>query len=320
MDRNGQPGRQGRTERADVTRIPYRAAPGAPPGAEVLDLAGLLARARGHGFDPYAAKRPAFHELIAVRRGTLRCSLDFSVCTLGAGDWLWIRPGQVHQYDSELTAAEGTVVLFTPGFLTPATVEAARVDQPVWPAPLTPTAPDAAALGGVLDLLVGEYRRLAGLPLEVHIDVVRHLLSVLVLRLTHAQGAQQGAGSGSEPFRRFQRAVERDFARIHRVEDYAHALGYSVRTLTRATRAAAGTGAKGFIDDRVLLEARRLLWHTDLPAAAVGDRLGFPDATVFTRFFRRRTGETPAAFRARARGTARRAGRVPFPTADPYRY
>ncbi|MFD7994098.1 helix-turn-helix transcriptional regulator [Streptomyces mexicanus] len=302
MDRNGHPGR---AERADVTRVPYRAAAGAPPGAEVLDLPGLLARARSHGLDVHAAKRPAFHELIAVRRGTLRCSLDFSAHDLRAGDWLWVRPGQVHQYDSDLSAAEGTIVLFTPGFLTPATVEAARVDQPVWRAPLTPAAADAAALRGVLDLLEAEYRRLTGLPLQVHIDVVRHLLSVLVLRLTHAQGAERAAGSGSEAFRRFQRAVERDFARTHRVEDYAQALGYSVRTLTRATRAAVGTGAKGFIDDRVLLEARRLLWHTDLPAAAVGDRLGFPDATVFTRFFRRRTGETPAAFRARARGADR---------------
>jgi hypothetical protein len=47
------------------------------------------------------------------------------------------------------------------------------------------------------------------------------------------------------------------------------------------------------IDDRVLLEARRPLWQTGLPAAAVRDRLGCPDATVFTQFFRRRAGETP---------------------------
>jgi AraC-like DNA-binding protein len=301
MDRNGHPRPSGRT---DVTPVPYRAAAGAPPGAEVLDLAALPARAHGHGLDPYAAKRPAFHELIALRSGSLRCSLDFSAHELTAGDWLWVRPGQVHQYDSDLAAAEGVLVLFTRGFLTPATVEAARVDQPVWRSPLTPTDADGTALDAVLELLRSEYRRVADLPLEVQIDVVRHLLSVLVLRLAHAQGARETAASGNEAFRRFQRAVERDFTRTHRVEDYAHTLGYSVRTLTRATRSAVGTGAKAFIDDRVLLEARRLLWHTDLPTAAIGDRLGFPDATVFTRFFRRRTDETPAAFRARARGGA----------------
>ncbi len=87
------------------------------------------------------------------------------------------------------------------------------------------------------------------------------------------------------------------------MEDYARDLRYSVRTLTRATRAATGRGAKRFIDDRVLLEAKRLLVHTDLSATAVGERLGFPDATVFTKFFRLRVGETPTAFRATARGT-----------------
>ncbi|MFD7711201.1 AraC family transcriptional regulator [Streptomyces sp. NPDC059786] len=293
MDRNG---------RADVTEVPYRAAAGAPPGAEVLDFPGLLARARGHGLDPYAPKRPAFHELITVKSGTLRASVDFAEYELTAGDWLWVRPGQVHHYDSDLTAARGTVVLFLPGFLSTATVAAAGVDRPAAPNPLTPAGAHADAVGRVRDLLEDEYRRLGDLPLQVHIDVVRHLLSVLVLRLAHGRREPDGAVTGSEAFRRFQQAVERDFARTHRVEDYARDLGYSVRTLTRATRAAAGCGAKRFIDDRVLLEAKRLLVHTELSSHVIGDRLGFPDATVFTKFFRQRAGETPAAFRTRARG------------------
>ncbi|HTI23829.1 MAG TPA: helix-turn-helix domain-containing protein, partial [Kutzneria sp.] len=69
----------------------------------------------------------------------------------------------------------------------------------------------------------------------------------------------------------------------HRVLDYAAQLGYSVRTLTRASQAAVGVGAKRFIDDRILLEAKRLLIHTDLTAASVGQRLGFPRATTFTK-------------------------------------
>ncbi|MBW8793826.1 MAG: helix-turn-helix domain-containing protein [Streptomyces sp.] len=49
--------------------------------------------------------------------------------------------------------------------------------------------------------------------------------------------------------------------------------------------------------------------HTDLAPAQVADRLGFTSATVFTKFFRRCTGETPSAFRVRARN--RRAPRGP---------
>ncbi|SPT51222.1 Adenosine deaminase [Actinomadura madurae] len=76
-----------------------------------------------------------------------------------------------------------------------------------------------------------------------------------------------------------------------------------MRTLTRATRAAAGCGARRFIDDQILLEAKRLP-TPDLPPSAVGERLGFPYSTAFSAFFQQRTGMTPTAFRATARGTA----------------
>ncbi|MFI0233893.1 helix-turn-helix domain-containing protein [Streptomyces sp. NPDC017086] len=64
--------------------------------------------------------------------------------------------------------------------------------------------------------------------------------------------------------------------------------------------------AKAFIGDRLVLEAKRLLLHTQLPASAVADRLGFSSTTVFTRFFRHRTSETPLGFRRRARRETQR--------------
>ena len=298
MDKNGH---------LDIASVPYRAGVGAPPGLEVLDFPGLLTRAEGHGVAVYSPKRNEFHELIAIRSGTLRTSVDFTEYELAAGDWLWVHPGQVHQYGSDLRAVDGLIVLFPAAFLGTATAEVTGADRGVWqPAwPLAGTERDA--LWHTLELLDGEYRRWGGLPPEIHVDVLRHLLSVIVLRLAHPSGVPAEGEGGGEAFLRFRRAVERDFAHTHRVEDYAARLGYSVRTLTRATQVAAGCGAKRFLDDRVLLEAKRLLVHTDLAAAAVGQRLGFPDAGVFTKFFRQRTDETPAAFRARAAAGERRA-------------
>ncbi|NUT42227.1 MAG: helix-turn-helix transcriptional regulator [Thermoactinospora sp.] len=288
---------------ADVRVVPYRPGAGVPPGVEVMDLPGLVERARGHEVDLHAPRRLGFHELVAVRAGAVRCSVDFDEHEVGAGSWLWVRPGQVSQYRGDLAAgAEATVVLFPSGFLSGTSVAATGVDRRVHELPLTPTGSRKEAVDGVLRLLESEYEHLADLPLEVHIDVMRHLLAVLLLRLAHLQGERDDAGS--EAFRRFQQAVDRDFARSHRVADYAARLGYSVRTLTRATRAFAGSGAKRFIDDRVLLEAKRLLVHTGLPPAAIGDRIGFPHATAFSAFFRHRTGMTPTTFRTIARGTA----------------
>lgn len=298
MKKNGQP------RRTDVPHVPYRPAAGTPPGVEVLDFACLLRRAAGHGVDIYAPRRPDFHEVIAVRAGTVRCSVDFTEQRIPAGGWFWMRPRQVHQYLSDLTEVEGTVVLFTSDFPDAATGQAVALDRHVRQRPLIPTGAQKAALDDTLRLLEDECGRLAELPLESYLGVMRHLLGVLLLRLTHVHGGPGDRAADNEVFLRFQEAVERDFASCRQVADYAARLSYSVRTLTRATRAATGLGAKRFIDDRILLEAKRLLCHTDLPPSVIGERLGFGYPTAFSAFFQQRAGMTPTAFRTAMRGTA----------------
>jgi AraC-like DNA-binding protein len=53
------------------------------------------------------------------------------------------------------------------------------------------------------------------------------------------------------------------------------------------------------LTQRIVLEAKRLLAHSLSPVAAIGEALGFDEATNFVKFFRRETGLTPGAFRAR---------------------
>ncbi|MET7281777.1 AraC family transcriptional regulator [Kribbella sp. NPDC005582] len=282
-----------------ITALPYRAGVGAPPGVEVLDFDRLLVRATGHGVDPYDLQRPEFHKLITVRSGELRCSLDFIDYTLGPGSLLWVRPGQVHRYDSDLGAADGRVVLFLPDLLSRTTAHLAGAELGIWQPASEPASAGRDSLAQILDLLEQEYARWSRQPSQLQVELLRHLLATLVLRLTALNGSPGGPDAGGDAFLLFREAVEERFSSTRRVDDYANQLGYSVRTLTRASLAAVGHGAKQYIDDRVLLEAKRLLVHTDLPAAAISHQLGFAGATIFTKFFRHRTGQTPTEFRAR---------------------
>src|SRR6266545_4471317 len=132
----------------------------------------------------------------------------------------------------------------------------------------------------------------------VAVELLRHQLAVLLMRVVALQ--QQAAkppAAGGEVMTAFRKEIEGSFATTRRVEDYAERLGCSVRTLTRACLAATGRSAKQVIDDRVTLEAKRLLAHTDLPVASIGSKLGFTEATNFGRFFMRETGQTPGEFR-----------------------
>ncbi|CAM5672228.1 AraC family transcriptional regulator OS=Streptomyces tendae OX=1932 GN=GUR47_02155 PE=4 SV=1 [Streptomyces tendae] len=66
-------------------------------------------------------------------------------------------------------------------------------------------------------------------------------------------------------------------------------------------RAATGETPKGFIDSGVVLQAKPLLAHTEMPIGRVGAAVGFPDAANFSKFFQQHTDQTPAAFRAELR-------------------
>ncbi|WP_406451241.1 AraC family transcriptional regulator [Streptomyces sp. NBC_01622] len=301
----------------EIADIGFAPAVGTPAGIEIISLADLRERAAVHMGEErlQAPQRPAFHHLITLSSGSLWHTVDFTGYALESGSWLWIRPGQVQQW-GDLDDAEGTLVLFEGDFLDPTTAAAARIDDPHAPALQVPSPEDRHALEMALDHLTLEFQALRGITLETHVAVLRHLLTVLVLRL-----AQRTAPVGSpapdpgETFLHFRDAVERDFTRTRRLEDYARTLGYSPRTLSRAALVGAGVGAKEFIDQRVVLEAKRLLAHGNQSAARVAAQLGFTSASNFSKYFHQRTGQSPIAFRVAVRGRSSEDGGSEAPAA-----
>lgn len=243
-----------------------------------------------------------FHVVLLFGEGPVRHMVDFTEYEATAGDLLWIRPGQVHRF-SRTSEYRGTVLTMQPGFLPRATVEATGLYRYDLPPLLRPDAAQLAGLRDSLGQLRREYEDTETLPLSLHTAVLRHSLTAFLLRLAHlaASTAESVRQTSDSTFTLFRDAVEKDFATNHSVSAYADALGYSRRTLVRAVRGATGDTPKAFIDKRVVLEAKRLLAHTDLPIGRVGAAVGFPDAANFSKFFHQHTDQTPAAFRAELR-------------------
>ncbi|MEU3932643.1 AraC family transcriptional regulator [Streptomyces sp. NPDC029044] len=243
-----------------------------------------------------------FHVVMLFGTGPVRHMVDFTEHEAMAGDLLWIRPGQVHRF-ARTGEYRGTALTMQPGFLPRSTVEATGLYRYDLPPLLRPDPAQLAGLQAALAQLRREYEDAATLPLSLHTAVLRHTLTAFLLRLAHLAASSAPAlhRRTDSTFTLFRDAVERDFATNHSVSAYADALGYSRRTLVRAVRAATGETPKAFIDKRVVLEAKRLLAHTELPIGRVGVAVGFPDAANFSKFFHQHTDQTPAAFRAELR-------------------
>ncbi|MBK3623970.1 helix-turn-helix transcriptional regulator [Streptomyces sp. MBT49] len=277
---------------------------GTPYGLEVNTIEDFFAQHDDWPWNPPRPVRASFHYLIAVTEGELLHDVDHVTRTVTPGQWLWVRPGHTLCFHPP-GSARGPFVLFEPDVLRP---DIARLLAPLTahdaPAVLSPHPDDTAWLQQTALQLLDEHRALGRRPLDIHHALRRSLLESLLLRLTNVPGiAPTGtatAGTGrTDRYGGFLDALELHFRELHQAADYAELLDCSVRTLSRATRNATGKGVRELIDERRLLEARRLLGGAQWDARAVAVHLGFTDPANFGRFFRDRTGLTPATYAAR---------------------
>ena len=95
----------------------------------------------------------------------------------------------------------------------------------------------------------------------------------------------------------YQRLIDQHYQAKRNVQDYAALLGISPGHLTNICTELVGQPAGALLRNRILLEAKRLLAHTERTAAEIGAELHFEDPSYFGRFFRRETGQSPLAFR-----------------------
>lgn len=263
---------------------PYR--PDVP--IEIVGREALLAR-----MAPELASRPerlSFDMAILVHDGAGRHLIDFEYVDLVPGRLIRVRPGQVHRWD---LAAHAN-----------ATVALARV-----PPKSTSWVGDDMAIcdldASSLEIAESSYEALNIVQhrfdgSEASTRLVAHLFGAIQALFDFAKPPPDNAREpGAYPA--FREAIEANLGASLHAGDYVQNLGYSERTVTRACKRATGLSAKGVLNQRIVLEAKRKLAHTDESAATIGRVLGFSEATNFHKFFVRHTSQRPAEFRANAR-------------------
>lgn len=279
--------------------------PGTPPAPPAPAWAGVgtctLAETSWARPQPAPWRLP-YHLLALTTAGHGTVEVDFVTQSCRPGTLLWIRPGQAVRFGGQ-AGFDAALVSWQRNLLLPDDVAGLAIDDPAGLARWQLAGEDEDAMISEFTQLAVDCGRHGAGPVAG--ALLRHQLAVLLLRVALVATAEpdEVTTSESRTFARFRRHLEEGHPHSRRVEDYAARIGCSVRTLTRASLAVAGRTAKQVVDDRVALEARRLLACSSLSVAEIGRRLGFPEPTNFGRFFHREVGESPGAFRAAQTGT-----------------
>ena len=96
---------------------------------------------------------------------------------------------------------------------------------------------------------------------------------------------------------RFLYLVNNHAAKEHRLSFYASKMCLTERYLGTIIRQESGVTAKEWIDRAIILRIKVELKHTDKTILQISDDLNFPNASFFSKYFKRLTGMTPAEYR-----------------------
>lgn len=105
----------------------------------------------------------------------------------------------------------------------------------------------------------------------------------------------------SEMLQRFKVLLEKNFSNIHKVSAYADLLYVTPSHLNDVIQESAGISASQLIHERLVLEAKRLLFHSNESISQIANALSFEDSSYFTRFFKKHSGMPPGDFRINIR-------------------
>jgi AraC family transcriptional activator of pobA len=95
----------------------------------------------------------------------------------------------------------------------------------------------------------------------------------------------------------FKTALELNFTTIKSPSVYANMLNISTPYLNECIKMATGFSVSYHIQQRVVLEAKRLLYHSDKSIKEIAADLGYDDYSYFTRLFSKIVQMTPLGFR-----------------------
>jgi AraC family transcriptional activator of pobA len=150
----------------------------------------------------------------------------------------------------------------------------------------------------LFDLILEEYER----PSErYNYNILRNHLDNFLLcadREKRKQGFREIQQSADlEYMMLFKDLLERNYKKFKSVNKYASDLGVSSRRLSQATFKILGKSPKELIDERILLESKRLLIHSSSTIKEIAYDLGFDEPTNFIKYFRKHNRFTPVEFR-----------------------
>jgi len=250
--------------------------------------------------DPH---RHNYYTVIWPVTATGKHVIDFKEYPILPNHVFFVSPEQVHQIITDPNPT-GYVILFTPEFLGKnsiredfiANLKLFQKSDETPPLPLTERMIDPLKMFAEQMLSAFQSEN------DMRFETIGAYLKLFLIECNGHCSLFPGSNTqtievGKTLVRQFKAVVEKHYKTWHQVKDYAEELNVSPNYLNEVIKSALYISAKDYIQNRLMLEAKRMTIFTGKSSKEIGFDLGFEDPSHFSKFFKSNTGQSLVEFK-----------------------
>ena len=243
-----------------------------------------------------------FYLCVIFTKGTGTHEIDFDTYPIEPGKVFFLKPGQTHFWKFE-SHPEGYIFFHSQEFYELKFLDHSLNSFPFYysnqnPPLLQLSKEKLIHLTTVFQELFTEYRE-ENLLREAKIISLIHYIYIELTRAYTADTIIEKLGSNSYAniLERLEKLINAHFYTEKLPKFYAEKLSITTKHLNRVAQKTISKTTTTLISERIMLEAKRLIVHSNDNLANVADTLGYSDYAYFSKFFKSNTGMTPMEFR-----------------------
>jgi AraC-like DNA-binding protein len=262
-------------------------------GVEIVDLKKIMTLKD----KAVTAHRLNFYQILIITKGRGIHEVDFQQIAYSENTVIPVAMGQVQRFSLNPNLA-GYAILFTPDFLIKENLDYSYLfDFTIFLHTINPISSIAnQAVYTLIDEMISEQQK----KLEFNTtEYQRNLLKNFLIQIERnkRQRTDIVCNDSLELFLKFRKLLEENVNYKIRVVDLCEQLNISEKQLNGSIKQYQNITAKKYIDDRILLEIKRLLVYSTLSIKEIAYEIGFEDPTNFTKYFKTRMKMLPTEYR-----------------------
>lgn len=283
--------------KSDIKKFTFKQ--GLPQEFELVGIGQLY---NDHSDTLTTPHRTGFYHILWFQKGNPTHLVDFNPVTVKPNTILFLNKDTVQRFDKK-GGFDGKAILFTDNFFCKTETDTKYLRSSIlfndlFSVSQIQMSKTASLFADLFKLMEKELENEKDISQS---DILKNLLHNFLLLSERERRKQDFTeikkGADLDYVMLFKDLLETNYRKLKQVSNYAKKISVTEKRLNQATSKILDKSPKQMIDERVMLEAKRLLAHTNESVKEIGFDLGFDEPTNFIKYFRKHSNSTPVEFR-----------------------